>query len=57
MEQKKPRVKFCWLCGKKLWGNHFAEREIPYQEGIVVMHKECAKDYDRENTDYHRGTY
>ena len=20
MQQKKPRVKFCWSCGKKLWG-------------------------------------
>ena len=23
-DTQKPRVKFCWECGRKLYGNHFA---------------------------------
>jgi hypothetical protein len=39
--QTKPRVRFCWECGAKLYGNHFAEKMI---EGYMkVLHKECAK--------------
>jgi hypothetical protein len=38
---EKPRVKFCWNCGRKLYGNKFATRVI---EGFErVLHKECAE--------------
>ena len=37
----KPRVKFCWECGKKLRGNHF--KEIYYEGAMRICHKDCAK--------------
>ena len=43
---KKPRIRFCWECGRKLWGNHFEERE--YHGNTVILHKECAKKFDKE---------
>jgi hypothetical protein len=39
----KPRVRFCWECGAKLYGNHFKEVD----EHIV--HKNCLNP-DREVT-------
>ena len=44
----KPRVKFCWECGKKLWGNHFVEENIDGYSRI--LHKRC-KEY-RESLYY-----
>jgi hypothetical protein len=39
--EKKPRVRFCWECGRKLNGNHFAEMVVDgYSK---VLHKSCAK--------------
>ena len=38
-DTKKPRVKFCWECGRKLRGNHFAELEAYGQ--LRILHKEC----------------
>lgn len=37
----KPRVKFCWECGNKLWGNHHTEAII---EGHPrILHETCYK--------------
>jgi hypothetical protein len=44
----KPRVRFCWNCGKKLYGNHFKEVEVDGYKKIV--HKTCA-DPDAECRD------
>lgn len=42
--RKKPIVKFCWDCGKKLWGNHHVIKNI---DGYPrTLHKQCAKKYD-----------
>jgi len=38
---KKPRVRFCWECGRKLRGNHFVEREVGGH--IRILHKECSR--------------
>jgi hypothetical protein len=39
---KKPRVNFCWECGKKLRGNSYAELWI---DGYTrTLHKSCTKD-------------
>lgn len=38
---KKPRVRFCWHCGKKLWGNHHVEKTIDGHRRI--LHKQCWK--------------
>jgi len=39
----KPRVQFCWECGRKLWGNHFVEIEV---DGFLrIMHKSCGRKY------------
>jgi len=43
---KKPRIRFCWLCGRKLRGNHFVETVI--DEHPRIMHKACAKWAERE---------
>ena len=43
----KPRVRFCWECGKKLYGNHFTTLMIEDQEKI--LHKSCAKSLGLED--------
>jgi hypothetical protein len=43
-EKKKPRVRFCWECGKKLRGNHFIEVEIDGHKRI--LHKACIEVYE-----------
>ena len=45
IEQKKPRVRFCWSCGRKLRGNHFVEKEIDGHKRI--LHKTCAETFDK----------
>lgn len=37
----KPRVRFCWECGNKLWGNYFTEQFVEGHDRI--MHKQCWK--------------
>jgi hypothetical protein len=40
----KPRVRFCFLCGKKLYGNRHLELSIEKITGDEiprVMHKQC----------------
>ena len=44
MDEPKPRIGLCWLCGNHLRGNHFAEIEI---DGHVrILHKACAERPD-----------
>lgn len=44
MVRKTPRgVGFCWDCGRKLYGNHFATDKNP-DGNEVVLHKQCKKD-------------
>ena len=43
----KPRVRFCWICGKKLYGNHHLEKSIPKLTGddiTRILHKQCFID-------------
>lgn len=44
IEVKKPRVRFCWECGKKLYGNHHRVRIVDAHERI--LHKQCAERID-----------
>jgi len=44
---EKPRVKFCWECGNKLYGNHF--KELVAYGCLRTFHKECAKQFKLEN--------
>jgi len=39
MKTEKPRVRFCWECGRKLYGNHFIEKE--YEGHKRIFHKQC----------------
>lgn len=39
------KVKFCWHCGRKLWGNHF--KEVLYEGHKRICHKECAKELEK----------
>ena len=34
-------VRFCWLCGNKLWGNHKEELTIDLHSR--TLHKSCAE--------------
>lgn len=41
-----PRIRFCWLCGKKLRGNSFIERVV---DGHTrVLHLKCSSSLDAE---------
>jgi hypothetical protein len=42
----KPRVRFCWHCSKKLWGNHYDVVEYMGIERIV--HKQCKHKAEKE---------
>lgn len=43
--QLKPRVRFCWDCGKKLYGNHHT---VVIMNGYeYILHKSCAKELQR----------
>jgi hypothetical protein len=39
--KQKPRVRFCWLCARKLRGNHFTE--IEHDGHLRIFHKSCAE--------------
>ena len=39
------RVKFCWECGHKLWGNHRVKKMIDGE--IRTLHKSCGKLYSQ----------
>lgn len=42
MSEMKPRVRFCWYCGRQLRGNHFVEVE---RDGHMrILHKTCAEN-------------
>lgn len=36
---KKPRVRFCWECGRQLWGNHCIEAMV--NGNHTILHKDC----------------
>lgn len=53
MNQSIPRVRFCWWCGRKLYGRHHVDVEV---DGLPrVMHVQCnknrAKGYDPPATE------
>ena len=46
-DHPKPRVRFCWVCGKKLWGNHHVE--VIIDEHLRILHETCYEDIKRTN--------
>ncbi len=42
---KKPRVRFCWYCSRKLWGNKYTEDKIDGYSRI--FHKSCHETFKR----------
>lgn len=42
----KPRVGWCWFCGRRLWGRHHAVVVVDGHERIA--HKDCAKRHEKE---------
>jgi hypothetical protein len=55
---KKPRARFCWACGRQLWGRHHIERIIDGHHRI--LHKSCSQRllegkevYDESARDIH----
>jgi len=49
-QNQKPRVKFCWACGRKLCGNHYVDKVIPRwtNDNLPrILHKQCGKWYDK----------
>ena len=49
-DKKKPRTRFCWECGKQLYGNHHEEVKLPNDDLYVIMHKQCAKEFKKTNS-------
>jgi hypothetical protein len=46
--KKKPRVRFCWECSKKLYGRHHVEA-IRKDDGLPrVLHKFCYEQTKHE---------
>ena len=45
-EQVKPRVRFCFECGRKLRGNHHVEAALKEDRNQFpkTLHKQCFKD-------------
>ena len=41
-----PRVKFCWECSRKLWGNYYTE--IIIDRLPRILHKSCARSLVRD---------
>lgn len=41
----RPRVNFCWLCGRKLWGNKHIETFVDGH--IRILHKACHERIER----------
>jgi len=39
----RPRVKFCWHCGRKLWGDKFTLVYIYEDQHPRVCHIECGE--------------
>jgi hypothetical protein len=42
---QKPRVRFCWLCARRLQANHFAE--VEHDGHLRIFHKACAKKVEK----------
>lgn len=49
----KPRVRFCWECGKKLRGNHHKVEIINGEE--CILHISCAKNRTETHEEYYKG--
>jgi hypothetical protein len=53
----KKNVRFCWICGKKLWGNH--SETLTIDNHPRTLHKTCAKkvkseyDFKEDRGQYH----
>ncbi len=43
----KPRVNFCWECGRTLWNQRHEIMRIYGEDKI--LHKQCAKDLKAHN--------
>ena len=41
----KPRYRFCWSCGRQLYGNAHRVRHMKGNE--VILHADCAAEMDR----------
>lgn len=37
----KPKVRFCWECGNKLWGNHHVTAVLRADGHRRTLHKSC----------------
>ena len=40
----KPRVRFCWHCGRQLWGRH--HKKILVDGNETIVHEGCVKRID-----------
>jgi hypothetical protein len=49
--EKKPRVRFCWHCGRQLRANFY--REYKAKDGhTYIVHAECREILDGESFDH-----
>lgn len=49
MKPVKPRVRFCWDCGRKLYGNHHVAAILKLDKRERILHKQC---YDADRAAY-----
>ena len=43
----RPRVRFCWVCGNKLWAGKFVEAKHKGDGHVKILHRECFR-YERD---------
>jgi len=51
MSTEKPRVRFCWECGRKLWGNGHVSATLKADGHERVMHKGCFEENKADFTE------
>ncbi len=47
MEYPKPKLRFCWMCGKQLYGNH--HQILTIDDHKRILHVSCANNYMKDN--------
>lgn len=43
----KPRIRFCWVCSKKLRGNSFSEVTFNKDGLKKIVHKDCETEVNQ----------
>lgn len=47
-KKAKPRVRFCWVCSRKLYGNHYREVIFKGDGRAKIVHAQCKDKVNAE---------